>query len=668
MEYEKLINTIINKIFDIDYEIQKPEFIKLYTQIYSIINCLDNEIFNDFENTISVNIKNILNKNYFNFIVDIESYIKYYEIFLDKAQKGDKIFHYFQNFNNKYNNGVISYLFNKLWCEVILNKIFPIFLDNQGSIENKNIEKIINYHNHLKSLNNQLQTIFINSLIRKISDCIVTNIEILINLIDYGINIKSIINEELYSIKIINIIKNKIDTNFEIVKEKLNWFFNDIKNKVMNNQLKINNIDTKYSLIFDFLDENKIEKYIKILEENLYINNIIDDESLNISFIIEYLEISSNLYKKIFNNFYNKSICMYYDYGKEKGKLLEIDLFLGSIISNVKERFNNDFIIEFIKYINKNKNEQSLLNNINIIINSLKNKEFFVAYYKKALRNRLLSSNIVNIADEITLLDILLNNNDLIDVTRMSVMCNDYHKSLIYSQEFNNLFNNNDFINLTTYDMWNLTPYDCEKNLLSTNFKVEMNKMKNNFRTYYSISNENKNIKYVDNISTCFIDFNNIELECNYLQADLLYLFNETNIIDLNEINIKENLVKSLTKPKILIKRNNKLIINNDFKYNKQTLKVYRLYKPETQKQNKNKDNSNNSLVLAKEDYINSFIMKYLKNNKFLDFEKNIIYTKTIDNFKSKFSITEKLFNNITDKLKENEYISIIDNKMKYLP
>ena len=122
--------------------------------------------------------------------------------------------------------------------------------------------------------------------------------------------------------------------------------------------------------------------------------------------------------------------------------------------------------MELIKFINKNIEDSNLLKHVNIIINNLKNKETFVVYYKKALRSRLLNGNMSNIKCESILLNILMSNNDLIDVSQMLVMLKDYQKSLVYTQEFNKLFNKNGFINLTTYDMWGITPYDVKEKLV----------------------------------------------------------------------------------------------------------------------------------------------------------------------------------------------------------
>ena len=151
------------------------------------------------------------------------------------------------------------------------------------------------------------------------------------------------------------------------------------------------------------------------------------------------------------------------------------------------------------------------------------------------LRSRLLNGNMSNINCESILLNILMSNNDLIDVSRMLVMLKDYQKSLVYSQEFNKLFTKNGFINLTTYDMWGITPYDVKEKLVSNEFNKSLVCLKNDFKTYYCINNESKNVQFVDNLSTCFIDFNNVELECNYLQADLLYLFNDKDKISLDD-------------------------------------------------------------------------------------------------------------------------------------
>ena len=79
-------------------------------------------------------------------------------------------------------------------------------------------------------------------------------------------------------------------------------------------------------------------------------------------------------------------------------------------------------------------------------------------------------------------------------------------------------------------------------------------------------------------MSTCIIPFNEVELTCNYKQADLLYMFNEQNSIDINSHAFDDTIIKSLTVPKILKINCNILKLNKRFKYNKKLLNLNKLY------------------------------------------------------------------------------------------
>ena len=671
MKYEILITSIITKIFDSKNEINKVQYVTFYSQIYSIINNLDKNENSIFETIIKKNILEIIYSIFttFNYNFDDYNYLDIYNTYLEKAQIGDKIFLYYQNSecsDLEKKNKLISYLFKLSWDDYILVKIFPNILNNIGDLtilDEDIINKISKYHHHIDSMNKELNKVFKQNILDKIQNYDIINLDILIKIIYSYEKLLEIFNDEYYKNKIPEIINTLIVNNNHILKENIEYLFIDIKDKLYNQNIEIYNIDNKYKTFFKYLDVIETKKYIDILQKNLIHN---DD---NVENILRHLNLSSIIYRYLFPDYFNRSINNYWDGDKNNMNISELDIFLENTLKKICIKFDAKFNLDFVKIINKNINNTSLFKNINCIINNLADKESFIVYYKKALKSRLLNGHVKDIYNENILLNIFINNNNLLDVSRMLVMLTDYQNSLIYSNEYNALFNNNNFINLTTYDMWNITKNNYENELQCSIFKDSMNLMKNDFKTYYKINNEKTNVDFVDNISTCLIDFNNIELECNYLQADLLYLFNETEIIDLDKYKISLPLLESLIKPKIIKKSKNKIYINNNFKYSKSVLKIYKLYKPIEQQTSTNSQNKDeNMLVFKKDEYIDIYIIKYLKKNKEIFINKNELYNILKEYYANKFDINEDLYSKRLDNLENNEYIFVEENTVKYKP
>ena len=111
--------------------------------------------------------------------------------------------------------------------------------------------------------------------------------------------------------------------------------------------------------------------------------------------------------------------------------------------------------------------------------------------------------------------------------------------------------------------------------------------------------------------------------------------------------------------------------MNEKFKYSKPLLKIYKLYKSNNENnENKTKpkiDKDLQSLVFKKEEYIDCFIMKVLKRNKECYFESEIIYNELSENLKSKFDVYKDLYNKRINHLKDNLYLEVFNNKIKYL-
>ena len=657
MDYNIVITNILQEIFDKN-ELSKVKYIDFYSKVYSLVNRLEKQEFKSLEKCIFEYFQTLMKTLFTNINSNINLYFHYYNHYLEKAQLGDKIFMYYQNEKNENiegtENGVISSIYCNVWDELILADFYPFILQDIKSVKKFEIdqsifEKIEKYSLHINNINKELNETFKYQIFDVIKLQREVSIDKILEIINYYDKIQKIFNEDSSK----EILKNNIKI---LIKQNENSLFSDIEKSFFEIKSSLENKEIESYCIYS--DLNKLTNYFDSYFDDKYTNMLFDflkiEKYHNIETLIKNINISNFMLKRLSSNNYHKNIRDDKSYYED---------FLERTLENISENFDNNFNIEFVKYINKNIDNILLLKNINIIINKMENKETFIIYYKRALKFRLLNANISNLKNESYLIDILIKNNDLIDVSRLMVMLKDYQSSIVYSKEFNSLFNNNAFINLTTYDMWGITSNEYDTNKFCKEFREKLETIKNDFKTYYLINNEDRNVKFVDDISTCFIDFNDVELECNYLQANLLYKLNDCEYINIDK-NIETQLIESLIKPRLLIKKGGKLFVNEKFKYSKPKLKLYKLYKKNESKKDTKREMQ--SLIFKKQDYLDCFIMRTLKKNKESYINCKELYNNACKNLKNKFNLDKELFDTRVSHLEENEYLEILDDQVKF--
>lgn len=657
MDYNIVIVDILNEIFNKEEQISKTKYISFYSKVYYLVNNLEITEYKSFESCITKFLQSLMKTIYINIKTNIQLYFEYYDYYLEKALLSDKIFMYYQNEKNDnkaQENGFISGIYYNVWDEHILTNFYPFILEDIKNIKelelDKNIfEKIEKYSLHINTLNKELNNTFKYQIFDTINLQKEISIDKILEIINYYDKILKIFDEDTTIEILKNNIKALINENEKTLFINIEKSFFEIKLSLETKEIDSYCIYSDLNKLTNYFDNYFYDKYDKILFSVLKI-----EKYDNIETLIKNINITDFMLKKLSPKNYYKNIY--------ENKLYS-ENFIERTLENISENFDNNFNMELVKYINKNMNNIQLFKNINIIINSMKNKETFTVYYKKALKTRLLNSNVSNLNNESYLINILIQNNDLIDVSRLLVMLKDYQSSIIYSSEFNKLFNNNAFVNLTTYDMWGITPNEYDTNNFSKRFRNEIETMKNNFKTYYLINNEDRNVNFVDDISTCFIDFNGVELECNYLQANLLYQLDDNEYIVMNK-NMDKMLVNSLLKPKLLIKKDGKLFVNERFQYSKPSLKLYKLYRKNDIKKSVKKEMQ--GLVFKKQEYIDAFIMRSLKKNKESYINCKELYKDATEHLKDKFKIEKELFDNRISHLQNNGYLELSDNSVKY--
>ena len=669
---KKDMREIINDIFNKNHsEIDKNKYIKYYSKIYSIINLLDSEDYKVFE----MDIKKYIKENIKNVKANIINYFDQFNKYNKKAIDGSKLFIYYNSEEN-----ILVKMFLEAWEETIISDLFPLMLEKIEAShcvrlidysKPKLINEIKMYYNHFNYINKNLGEIFKDTILKFLKINIqknnLDNIDTIMTYINNYEEISNIFhNDDQYKKIILENVDSMISKNIS----KIDNYFIDLitaKNKIIECK-KLVEIIKKYSddkyydnLVCLFKKYNKKNSYSNI--DNLF-NYLIDIKDLYNSIFSSSINNS-----KTINYHLNYSISSYnsqeehisYIKNISKNNVNEINDLLSDLIIDLQDNFDSKFNLDLIKYLNKFIHNKSVIENLNVIINLLKDKESFIVYYKNGLTKRLLNDN-VNLENEKYLINVLMTNDSLLDVSRMNVMLNDYQRSMIINNEYNNLFNNFNNILLTTYDMWNFKESSYNNKFNSSSFKTELELMENNYKSYYKANNETKNITFIHNISKCTIPFNNVDLVCNYLQADLLYIFNDKNSIDLNKLNINEDLLYSLTKPKILIKKDNIVKVNSKFRYKKPILEIYKLYNQTKKVTNKIIKKDMNKIVFEKKELIDCALINFLKKKRDQIIRFDILHENINNKFLNKFTIDKELLTERILYLIDKEYIELLTN------
>ena len=342
-------------------------------------------------------------------------------------------------------------------------------------------------------------------------------------------------------------------------------------------------------------------------------------------------------------------------------------------------KYDKKFSLAIVKYINKKilLNQINDLYNINIVINLLDNIDHFIILYKSSLTKRLLNKNELDINNEKYVAKILCLNNNLIDISRINKMLEDYSKSIIFTRQFNEIYSQNDYINIITYDIWSIN----ENNIVINNKELKkiIESKEKLLKSYYNNIESSKNLKMVDELCTLEIDFNNINLICTYKQAEFLYYFNDNKDYYIENKIFDEDLIKTFLETKIVKRKNNMIFINDKFQYKSSILDLSKFQKKRKNVLKKMDSKEKNKLIIENNQVIDCLIVKIVKKEKNIKAKElldllntsynNNSYNNNSYNNNSCNNISNNVFNNRLDYLEKNKFIKInnVDN-IEYNP
>ena len=616
-DLEKEMNAIFKvKIYDsLEAKLKSNffDYINIYRNYDNNNNSIENKN-NSIENKNNINEKILILKDFIlfldyfderNFYVDIKNNTYSYYTNLSNSLIKNSFIEYFNFFYDKLNK-------EDEYLKIYLN------LELVNDI-NERLKEIVFYNNSEKILNFNDGFLFLLNNEKENSNLL-----------------KKIFNVFHQNEKSLNILLNLFKT---FIKEKFNEFL--LKNNYLNSNLNLKEIANSnfLNLYLNF------QKYIlSIIEKNFNNNNL---------FNVVFKEIMEQIQKQ-------------------------------------KENINTSYLLpyHFDKYLRKSAkistNSNTAIEGINSglqIFSQISEQDIFIEIYRNLLCNRLVNNDYVSIDAEKYLIEQLKKQCGNEYISKIDTMIMDYNLNTELTNNFkeflnnnsNNSNENNNFISAINNINSSLMILSNEHWPIN-NFNMFHIKLPNNLITlqnlifkYYHINYPGRTVQWAYENSK--VELNAVfphkkyKIICNTIQACVLLLFNDKNILFNNFIlfntilkllNIEnkidlENNIKPLLNSSLLIKlndeiNNDKFILNKNFGDENEIIKVEMPIKKENyvRKEYIEEDRS-----MA----IDGMIVKILKSKKKMEFNEVINYILTnLERFRVKVESIKKRINSLIER------------------
>jgi hypothetical protein len=517
----------------------------------------------------------------------------------------------------------------------------------------------------------------------------------LIDTVYYVVN-KQIIDQKQFDTHIGNIIFNFLDSNIIELSSSLQTSYFDNYLELVDKyyifyEKRLNAMNLNYLLgktrnlyktyILDKFTNSFKETIYTILKALTFENRCHDDKKINILKLAITYNQDKEYLKIIYNKWINDDYYSITDYDRK----IEAMYFYTIIYNKLLKLISRDNIIElsiaidnlyltelknekscielFDKYIRTilYKNEKYLYYFTNLLVyyfEKYRSEEIVFEYYKNYLVRRLYKYNFNSalIKIELTILNELFKYLKTINLHKLNIIKNDINDSKEITKEFNEIYNLGDKIYITTTGIWDISPN--EHHLVNEIFKHQYTLFTNQFSSYYNCKYDKRTLKWSDTMTNCILDFNInnkiYQIECPIKYADILYYFNETDIID-DSIALENNdTLELLCQYKLIKKRNNIFTINSKFNYKKSHF----IIKGSQTKKIKKKQDTNE--IFTQKELLELYIVRTLKHN---NLEYEILLTK----IKDKFEVSSKFISEILNNLVDKGYLSNENNNYLYV-
>ena len=290
-----------------------------------------------------------------------------------------------------------------------------------------------------------------------------------------------------------------------------------------------------------------------------------------------------------------------------------------------------------------------------------KDDDSIFIYYKNYLVKRLYYYNFNEsyINHELTIINALYDNLHTPLLYKLDIIKKDLLNSKQVSNEFNTIYNKNHNLIIATDGIWNISQKTYE--FSNTEFNNKFNTFKTDFTTFYNCKYENKTLDWNHQLSSCTLDYitknKGYEIECSLSLANILYEFNTTDYLELNDSYSKRDF--EILCHYRLIKRceeDNTFTLNKKFNLKSNTLVIKNNVTHKKIKQ-KNK----NEIVFSQKVLLELFIVRTVKLNNILD------KTELIKMIKSNYDCNNNLINETLEKLVDTNYLNFETNKYVYV-
>ena len=419
------------------------------------------------------------------------------------------------------------------------------------------------------------------------------------------------------------------------------------------------------------------EKFNEFLLNNNYLNNnlTLKEIAMNSNFLNLYLNFQKYILSIIEKNFNNNNL-----FNVVFKEIMEQ-------IQKQKENINTSYLLpyHFDKYLRKSagisSNSNTAIEGINSglqIFSQISEQDIFIEIYRNLLCNRLVNNDYVSIDAEKYLIEQLKKQCGNEYISKIDTMIMDYNLNTDLTNNFkeflnNNSNENNNFISAINNINSSLMILSNEHWPIN-NFNMFHIKLPNNLITlqnlifkYYHINYPGRTVQWAYENSK--VELNAVfphkkyKIICNTIQACVLLLFNDKNILFNNFIlfstilkllnienkNDLENNIKPLLNSSLLIKlndenNNDKFILNKNFGDENEIIKVEMPIKKENyvRKEYIEEDRS-----MA----IDGMIVKILKSKKKMEFNEVINYILTnLERFRVKVESIKKRINSLIER------------------
>lgn len=549
----------------------------------------------------------------------------------------------------------------KFWNDSNLGEsIFDKFIDllNNFRLNNENQNLIIETYGIFKQFDNFDK---LNSLIIDKSK----EFFVLQNAKDnkFEIIYQNILNE----INLWNALNSHLTNTFKrlIIKYELLYDFNENLVLPLFSNKAFNLVSILYKLIINDENDSNLKIFTAAWSSYItdYLNDIIELNMNSKELILILINSRKNL-NLIIGNFLNNDLNIEF----KTREIFQSSINKSSKIITKLLIFLNDF------FISKNQNPE-LLNDLFLISKSVKSKEIFLLNYKKDLSKRLILNKSNNITLELDFLNLLKSeiNQDLMNP--LFIMISDIEKSKKLKTDLNNS-------NIDTHGI-EFTPLVLNSHswpIIKTSIKLpnELQSILESYSKLYLSNNKNQKLEWFNYQSFMTIQWNLSsgikQLRVSAFQGIVLLLFQNYEKLSFNEIKSKlkldtknlKSIVYSLSemKYKVLKKVDDHYELNNEFKSNKDIIKIKQI-KMKLKSDNEENENDNDyddDEKFIQNEAIQAYIVRLLKFDIFINHDALI--NKVLEKFIADGLDIKK---NI-EYLIENEFISRDADGYRYIP